>query len=301
MKTQNENFATAIGALAAMSTFIEIATAPKPGLVDSYGNGAHSDMDWALFMVSASALAPYWPQQILDGMICGETGRFADLFGRLRARGIKMERAMLGATGGINTHKGLIFALSLLAGAAGVCLNDGDCAPEEIRKKSSEIAYPFMEEEFERIKTRGTRRGRRGGQVTHGEKIFLKHGIGGIRSEAMKAFPSLGPSLEAYEKALGAGARANDAALLALLTLMTICEDTNVIHRAGIKFWRGEYLKRVKETLKNFDPLEADYGPLFRLDDFLVRNNASPGGAADLLACTLFLYRSKIPEKHNAD
>jgi triphosphoribosyl-dephospho-CoA synthetase len=276
-----------------MSTFIEIATTPKPGLVDSCGTGAHSDMDWALFMLSASALAPYWPKQVLDGMTCCETGRYPELFGKLRSRGVEMELAMLEATGGVNTHKGLIFALSLLTGAAGVCLNEGDCSPWKIRKKSSEIASPFMEEEFERIKNlRGAKRG----QISHGEKIFLKHGIGGIRSEAMRAFPSLGPSLEAYETALDEGARANDAALFALLTLMTICEDTNIIHRAGIKFWRGEYLKRAKETLKNFNPLKADYMPLFKLDEFLVRNGASPGGAADLLACTLFLYRSKISD-----
>jgi triphosphoribosyl-dephospho-CoA synthetase len=275
-----------------MATFIEITITPKPGLVDSCGAGAHSDMDWALFMLSASALAPYWPKQVLDGMSCSETDPYPKLFGKLRARGVEMELAMLEATGGVNTHKGLIFALSLLAGASGVCLNDSDCSPEKIRKKSSEIASPFMEEEFERMKIR--RSASRGRQLSHGEKIFLKHGIGGIRSEAMNGFPSLGQSLEAYETALYEGARANDAAIYALLTLMTICEDTNVIHRAGIKFWRGEYLKRTREALKNFNPLEADYGPLFKLDEFLVRNGASPGGAADLLACTLFLYRSKI-------
>jgi triphosphoribosyl-dephospho-CoA synthetase len=87
---------------------------------------------------------------------------------------------------------------------------------------------------------------------------------------------------------------ANDAALRALLTLMSTCEDTNVIHRAGIDFWRGEYLERTREALEAFNPLEPDYGPLLELDGFLAGKRASPGGAADLLACTLFLYRSKI-------
>jgi triphosphoribosyl-dephospho-CoA synthetase len=287
LKTQNENFATAIGALAAISTFGEIAATPKPGLVDSLGAGAHSDMDWALFMRSAGALAPFWAGQALDGMTCGESGPYPGLFHKLRSRGIEMERAMLDATGGVNTHKGLIFALSLLAGSAGVCLSEGGCQPDAIRKKSSEIAAPFMEEEFQRIKTRV-------GGMSHGEKIYLLHGIGGIRSEAMNAFPSLGASLDVYESASRRGAAANDAALCALLTLMTVCEDTNVIHRAGIAFWRGEYLERTREALETFNPLEPDYGPLFTLDGFLIGRGVSPGGAADLLACTLFLHRSKI-------
>jgi triphosphoribosyl-dephospho-CoA synthetase len=276
-----------IGTLAAISTFTEITTTPKPGLVDSCGTGAHSDMDWTLFMLSAGALAPYWEKQVLEGMTCGETGPYPDLFRRLRARGVEMEHAMFEATGGVNTHKGLIFALSLLAGSAGLCLNGGGPFPEKIRKKSSEIAAPFMEEAFREIKIRGR-------DLSHGERIYLEHGVGGIRMEAMSAFPSLGPSLDAYESAANRGAEPNDAALYALLTLMTICEDTNVIHRAGMEFWRGVYMKRAHEALEAFDPIEPDYKPLFDLDKFLVKNGASPGGAADLLACTLFLYSGKM-------
>lgn len=287
LKTQIENFATDIGAFAANSTADEIAATPKPGLVDSIGSGAHSDMDCALFMRSAGALAPFWASQALDGIVCRESGPYPELFGKLRSRGVEMERAMLDATDGVNTHKGLIFALSLLAGAAGVCLNEGRCRPDEVRKKSAEIASPFMEEDFKRIEARA-------GKASHGERIYLEHGIGGIRSEAMNAFPSLAASLDAYRGALLRGALANDAALCALLTLMTVCQDTNVIHRAGIDFWRGEYMERARETLEIFDPLEPDYGPLLALDEFLIERRASPGGAADLLACTLFLYRSKI-------
>jgi triphosphoribosyl-dephospho-CoA synthetase len=292
LKTQNENFATAIGALAAISTFQEITVTPKPGLVDSCGTGAHSDMDWTLFILSACALAPYWSRQAMEGILCEERGPYPALFSRLRKRGSEMERAMCSATGGVNTHKGMIFAMSLLTGAAGLCLREGGCSPEKIRRKTSEISAPFMAEEFERIARLG--RERRREELSHGEKIFLNYGVGGIRKEAMLGFPSIEPALASYENALCLGARENDAAICALLTLMSVCEDTNVIHRAGIEFWREKYIRKVEEAQRQFDPVERNYDRLLEFDEFLVKNGASPGGAADLLACTLFLYSSKM-------
>ncbi|MDR3322028.1 MAG: triphosphoribosyl-dephospho-CoA synthase, partial [Synergistaceae bacterium] len=116
MKTQNENFATAIGTLAALATIVEIATTPKPGLVDLYGSSAHNDMDCALFIASASALAPYWREQVMEGIRFSGRACHRELFARLKSRGVEMESAMLEATGGVNTHKGLIFALSLMTG-----------------------------------------------------------------------------------------------------------------------------------------------------------------------------------------
>jgi triphosphoribosyl-dephospho-CoA synthetase len=298
LKTQNENFATAIGALAAMASLVELATAPKPGLVDFQSHGAHGDMDWTLFALSASALAPYWQNQVMEGMKCRETSPYSDLYAKLKARGAEMEDAMFEATGGINTHKGLIFSLSLLAGASGVCLNEGDCSAKRICLRSAEIVSPHMAEEFEKIRVRGADK-ESGNSLSNGEKIFLRYGIGGIRKEAMNGFPSLLRGLAVYEDAVADGARGNDAALSALLSIMLVCEDTNVINRAGVDFWRGEYMERVKDAKRKFDPFSpSNYEPLIDLDRFLVERSASPGGAADLLACTLFLYRSKMSDNN---
>jgi triphosphoribosyl-dephospho-CoA synthetase len=298
LKTQNENFATAIGALAALASLVELATTPKPGLVDFHSQGAHGDMDWTLFVLSASALAPYWQDQVMEGMKHRETEPYRDLYAKLKARGLEMEYAMFEATGGVNTHKGLIFSLSLLTGASGVCLNEDDCSAKHICLRSSEIASPHMAEEFERIRVRGADK-ESGDSLSNGEKIFLEHGIGGIRKEAMKGFPSLLHGLAVYEDAVADGASGNDAALSALLGIMSVCEDTNVINRAGVDFWRGEYMERVKDAKKKFDPLNpSNYEPLIELDKLLVERGVSPGGAADLLACTLFLYRSKMSDNN---
>jgi triphosphoribosyl-dephospho-CoA synthetase len=293
LKTQNENFATAIGALASIAVLEEAIVTPKPGLVDACGAGAHSDMDLALLIRGASAIEPYWWAQALDGLTHEKSGSYDGLFPKLRARGVEMELSMFMATGGVNTHKGIIFLLSLLSCAAGICLRESDCSPARICERASEIVYPAAADELDRIKNRGKKNERK---LSNGGKIFLRHGVGGIRKEAMEGFPSIVHfSLPAYEKAVAGGAAENDAALSALLALMGVCEDTNIIHRAGFGFWSGEYKEKTEEAKKRFDPLEpSDYKVLLDLDKFLVERAASPGGAADLLACTLFLSRSKI-------
>ena len=100
----------------------ELYTTPKPGLVDMSNNGAHTDMDVTLFEKSADALAPYFKDAALLGMErCG--------IGPLRERGIRAEEEMLAATGGVNTHKGLIYSMGLLLAGMGSCLaNEGFCS-----------------------------------------------------------------------------------------------------------------------------------------------------------------------------
>src|ERR1700752_639364 len=97
---------------------VELMLTPKPGLVDRRNCGAHCDMDLDTFVASARAITP-WLQRFV------EIGRaHADVPARrflplLRASGVRCERTMLQATGGVNTHKGAIFSFALLCAAAG--------------------------------------------------------------------------------------------------------------------------------------------------------------------------------------
>ena len=115
------DYGAVLGAMAALASFEEIMLSPKPGLVCPDSSGSHSDMDWVTFLLGASALTPFWRIQAMDGLHLGyyykPLGQIAE---RLRETGLEMERAMYEATGGVNTHKGLIFAMSLLLGAFGV-------------------------------------------------------------------------------------------------------------------------------------------------------------------------------------
>ncbi|HAH68699.1 MAG TPA: triphosphoribosyl-dephospho-CoA synthase, partial [Synergistaceae bacterium] len=57
----------------------------------------------------------------------------SDALKRLRYIGIEMEKKMFAATSGINTHKGLIFLLSLLLYGAGYSIySKMDLTPENI-------------------------------------------------------------------------------------------------------------------------------------------------------------------------
>ena len=45
----------------------------------------------------------------------------------------------------------------------------------------------------------------------------------------------------------------------------------------------------VKETIEKFDPLSEDYRPIEDLEKKFLRYRISPGGAADLLCCSIYI------------
>lgn len=272
-----------IGRAAHMAAVAEIMTKPKPGLVDPLGSGCHNDMDWRLLLASADALAPFWPEQAVAGLD-GLPPESA--MPRLRALGLEMDGAMFAAAGGVNAHKGLIYAMSLLLYGVGYAIyNKNELTPNAVTGYAAAAARGSVERELAALP--GDCSGR---QLTHGEKLFLKHGVTGIRGEAEKGFPSITEAgLPELRRRLAEGAGENDSALCALLTIMEVSEDSNVIHRGGFDFWKNEYREMVAKTRKNFIPGSGDYHAIDELEKAFLPRRVSPGGAADLLACTLFL------------
>ena len=261
----------------------EIATAPKPGLVDPLGPGCHLDMTWQTFVKSAQAIEPLWEYQALIGL----SGNLpSESLGRLRFIGIEMEKKMFAATSGINTHKGLIFLLSLLLYGAGYCIyRRKELTPENIASYASATVEGLTAKELgdlsEKIASEN---------LSNGERLFLMHGITGARGEAEKGFPSiLRHGLPQLRRISSIGASINSSRISALLSIMYNCEDSNVIHRGGFDFWQNEYKQMVGETIDKFDPLSEDYRPLEDLEKKFLRSRISPGGAADLLCCTIYL------------
>ncbi|MCF7936930.1 MAG: triphosphoribosyl-dephospho-CoA synthase [Synergistales bacterium] len=274
---------TVLGALAAAASLREVHTAPKPGLVDRNNPGAHSDMDYALFCRSASALAPFWAGQAE----CGLEGSGApEDMALLRARGRAMESAMFSATGGVNTHKGLIFALSLLLYGAGRALRLGSAlTPAAVCEGARLPVAGCVEREL------ATLRPGAADDLSHGQRLYLEHGITGIRGEAEAGFPSLMETgVPTLTEALAAGRPLEPALLETLLRLMLRTEDTNVIHRRGMAYWQGPYRRLVERHLAEGDPYRGDsFARLSELDRRFSREGTSPGGAADLLTGTLFV------------
>ncbi len=279
------NHETLLSAAATAACLTEVHTAPKPGLVDRSGSGAHKDMDYSTFLASTMALAPYWSSQAAVGLAGTQpSGALAVL----RRQGLLMDCAMFAATGGINTHKGLVFALSLLLYGAGFVLFSGRrLKPERTAEIAAAAIQGCCRKELEVLKDAPPQR-----SLTSGEKIFLAHGIRGIRGEAESGFPSiLTVGLPRLRRALFSGADLNDSALYSLFHIMNVCEDTNIVARKGYSFWKKQYRKLLSPLLALEPPFsERDMAVIELADKRFSAEGISPGGAADLLTCTLFLH-----------
>ena len=263
-----------IGNLAVQSLLEEVSTTPKPGLVDRRNSGSHRDMDIFTFRASAAALSGYYRNCGRIGMeSAGEAP--AETFRQLRQAGLDAEQAMYAATNGVNTHKGAIFTLGLLCGAAGrLWKPDGSWKAEEICREVAEMTRDAMEADF-----------RKGGD-TVGHRLFAEYGIRGIRGQAAAGLPALTElGLPAYQNCLNRGMDKNAAGVHTLLTLIANVEDTNMISRGGMA-GASAGAEKCAELLKT----EYSQEDVEALDDWFIQNNLSPGGCADLLAAVYFLH-----------
>jgi holo-ACP synthase/triphosphoribosyl-dephospho-CoA synthase len=269
----------------------EVAITPKPGLVDRANNGAHQDMDFFSFIDSTAAIIPYFRG-------CAETGfdtalespektmalpasdpeHPQALFNRLRLDGKIAELAMLAASGGANTHRGLIFSMGLSSAAFGAFF----------RRREQVAAGDILD--FIAAMTCNITEDFSGGGISHGEAIHKRYGIGGVREEARLGFPAVrNRALPVLRGALQAGQSVNDAGLAALLHLISAVTDTNIIHRSD-----PETMEKIRQDAGAF--LAADPAPpaigkyAAKLDSEFIARNISPGGSADMLALTLFLH-----------
>jgi triphosphoribosyl-dephospho-CoA synthase len=256
--------------LARQALVAEVELTPKPGLVDRRGAGAHSDLSLDLMRQSAAAIAPYFEAM-------GDSAQSMSFDRGLRtevaAIGRAAESAMLQATNGSNAHKGAIWILGLLVTAAsrGIDLNPAAIAQDAaFLARLPDRAQPQL--------------------LSHGEMVRARYGATGARGEAFAGFPHvLHVGLPTLRAERNRARTETNSRLWALLNIMARLEDTCVLYRGG-----AEGLAIVQKGAS--DALLAG-GPgsvagelaMLRLDQELLIRNISPGGAADLLAATLFL------------
>ena len=93
-----------IGEMAVRALRMEASATPKPGLVDRENSGAHTDMDYPMFLTSCVALKSCFTACAQTG-IQGAGKKPETLVSTLRQIGRCGEIAMYGATKGVNTHK----------------------------------------------------------------------------------------------------------------------------------------------------------------------------------------------------
>ena len=260
----------------------EVATTPKPGLVDQNNNGSHRDMTLQTFRLSAESLRGYWRDCFLLGAETAELPA-GEAFARMRGRGMEAEGKMLAATGGVNTHKGAVFTLGTVCGALGRLWHpDAPCGdPGRIAAACAALCSESVEKDFAALRLSGTAH-------TAGERLYLRGGLRGIRGEVAAGLPAvLETGLPILEACLAEDMSRNDAGVIALLHLIARGEDTNMIRRGGPAL-AGETSARLRDELREnaLPTMER----VRQLDELFIRSNLSPGGCADLLAVSFFLH-----------
>lgn len=274
---------------------IEARLTPKPGLVDTRNCGAHGDMDLHTLNISADALEPWWVQFTQAGADHVDAPDPV-LLRALRSIGIEAEHAMFAATGGVNTHKGAIFAFGLLLGCAGRRIGAGRGIGVDVCNDVARLAAPLVVDD---LVTSGT------APTTAGERLFRSHGLTGARGQAASGYATAREvGLVAYRETmellsaqphLALGPMARDRALLhAMLAMLAVNADTNLAHRGGVQAM-ANVADRAARLLAQGGALSPHYLSLLEtFDDDLIAAGLSPGGTADLLAVTIWL--SALPE-----
>lgn len=266
-----------IGAKAYGALLLEVSTTPKPGLVDRNNKGAHQDMGMKHFFASANALRSFFCKFAEAGYLTRDLPA-TEAFSKLRSIGIEAEQAMLKATHGVNTHKGAIFSLGLLCAAAGRT-DPFDWSEKTLLDQCAAMTKDILDD-FKNITLENAR--------TEGERLFARHGITGVRGQAKDGFPAVSEvGLPVFREGLKKGLSVNDAGCATLLHLIAATDDTNLIRRSD----RQTQLA-VREEIANLIKSDPYPAPTIieALDDDFIRRNLSPGGSADLLAMTYFLY-----------
>jgi triphosphoribosyl-dephospho-CoA synthase len=251
----------------------EAMLTPKPGLVDMRGSGAHVDLSWMLMVRSACALRDGFMRMADAGSSIAEPQLLRH---RIGALGREAEATMMAATGGVNTHRGAIWALGLLVTAA-ACLDGAAPDAEAIARRAGALAR--IDDPDAPAQT-----------GNKGERACREHGVSGARGQARAGFPAVvAHALPMLRLSRARGDGEPQARVNALLAVMAGLDDTCLLARGGRRA-----LEATQAGARRVLALGGIAAPNGRcaLDALETRMrvlHVSPGGAADLLAACLLL------------
>lgn len=272
--TESETLSLAdhLADLAVEALIDEADLSPKPALVDRRGSGAHSDLHLGLMHASALSLWPAFKEMAEAAMEFGVIGQpLREALGRIGREG---EAAMLHTTEGVNAHRGAIWALGLLVTAA--ALDPQDCSAASLSLRAAKLAL---------IDDRHVI-----AQASHGQQVARRYGAMGAKEQAQLGFPAVMQfGLPQLHRSRATGHGEQNARLDALLAIMTTLSDTCVLYRAGTAGLHAMQLGAQRVLDAGGSASLSGRRCLHELDQQLLQLNASPGGAADLLAACLFI------------
>ena len=262
-----------LASLASQALYAELACYPKAGLVSFKDSGSHRDMDQSTFLASIAALDSYWPQMIALGMANAH-------FLQLVKAGKAAEKAMLAATNGVNTHRGAIFILGILSAACAASYAAG--------AKFSAVSGVIRELWGTALLTH------RPG-ATHGQQVRESYAEFGddIISAAAGGFKALFatylPRLQELYPDHG-----KTAYVELFYYLVSSVADTNLLYRGGPDGWQFAR-QQALAFIRSGGIKQADwYLQAKSIHQQFIAANLSPGGCADLLAATIFVYNAEV-------
>ena len=250
--------------LAAQALQQELDTTPKPGLVDKHDSGAHTDMDYALMKKSIEVLHPWLTKMALVATDCKD-----NVPKQIQALGIEAEKAMLTATGGVNTHRGALFSMGLTLAAVAYELATKEqehgqrLTAETLQQRIALLAHHFTSPDN-----------------THGAAIRPEGSTRGAVASAQGGYKLLFGSWLPYYQQHRDDPYVNHQLLLLIISEL---DDTNIVFRKGEE--KAHEIKTLaREALSHFS-VET----LEELNRQFIQDHVSPGGAADMLALALFV------------
>ena len=249
--TELENFSAAlIDGLKA-----ELFLTPKPGLVDLYDAGSHSDLSVGGMLQSIRLLHDYLLQ------LCSELQR-GDNLPQLMEIGRLAEKNMYQQLG-TNCHRGGIFLCGLLLIGRSRCSSDDPYQLSEAVAGAAEDFFALQDH-----------------TKSNGRQVRDRFQVGGIIKEALNGLPSLfGIALPALSDST---CTEENRAWLAMSRLMQNVEDTTTLHRGGQTGLAR--LRKAGLTLETALISREDPGPLlFQMNRDFRAMNLTMGGVADLL------------------
>ena len=167
--------------------------------------------------------------------------------------GIAAEKDMLAATGGVNTHRGAIFCMGITLNALGSWMEGVD-NEEVVRKRIAEISKAILRYQLKDSEL-----------APRGARAMAADGYRQVFEDWLPYYRS------------GAGE------LKTLLRIMSTLDDTCVVKRVGAD--RAQEVKREADEILRC----AQNDKLMEMCNCYAAEGISPGGAADMLALTIFI------------
>lgn len=271
-----------IASFAVESMLYEVSATPKPGLVDRNNSGAHHDMDYFTFMSSAAALHDSFDEFVKIGWQHRHRP-VEEVLPYLREAGKKAEFKMFSFTHGVNTHKGMIFTLGILCGCVGWLFGKQPLTFENLSECSAKMCQGICEKEYAGLEGKT--------ELTKGERMYLEYGCTGVRGEVEKGYQTVKQfSLPCYTELRQASVSVNDALVQTLLHLIADTWDTNILSRHDMEAMK--YCQKSAQKVLASGGIFTERGrtELLKMDKDFIERYVSPGGCADLLAVTHFVY-----------